>query len=1071
MSHQTDQFQSHVAAMEHALSKAGGQEDADMVEARDHFARAIAAVCKMVTIPKSLSTLLEVAGRAHAGRREAAILTVRALAIDDLLPMSEDQQLGRMAVALVEVGFGDGCKSLKLNEKRQTYEKVDALKGLHEAICKSLSVLHELPTSLKEIDALNGDIQRALRKEQCGAYLSPFGWTLLRSKVLHVCEQLADLVACHDATYKSRFDQVSETCRDLHGMAQSPGFLQSKYIAPFVAKVEGSLQTLKDGSAEQFACTLEPRRKAPEIAEKRYPLHRVGEMLTITVPMLNHGPGVAVDVNVELDCGLGSTLLLDTEALRLGDIPPGEFAISFKSMVVEPAKTVSMAAQVSWNELFGEPKSIALDVRLTAQDPTVDWSSLEKLDPYSLEEADSQQFVGRTAKVQAIGNRLLKAQMSSTYITGQKRIGKTSLAKAVLRYVTSAAQAPIEYQTTYLEWGEYSTADAGSTVKALGAHLYSFLQTHLPSTVVLPSPSFEGSLAPLNVIAKALESSRPNLRFVIVLDEFDEIHPEMYRFGALAEAFFANLRTLASRKNLAFILVGGEKMPFIIGAQGDQLNKFGRERLDYFSRSDEWTDFVELVTGPARESLNWEESALNELFTLTNGHPYYTKLLCAKVFANAIAQRDTEIISRDVRHALIGQLSELDVNAFAHFWKDGINAERETAEVIELKRLRFLVSFGRASREGSTSRESIASQIRASSLQPSDVGPLVDDFCRRDIMKEVGADMTIQLPVFHRWLQEVGITKLISSTLADDLEAALGIANDLSYVTANEIEILVKTWPLYRGTQITGETVRAWLDQAEQVQDQRMLFTILTKLRFVTTPQIGEDLRNAHVKVVAKITPPRTRENKVEKRRDLLVTYLDGPGKSGSTYARAYAKENGLLMESVVEPARVSRRLSNDSDLPNAIVVVDDLAGTGRSVAEAMVPFMVELGPVMANKNIPLIVILLYATEEANVRIETAARAIPGLRAQIHVSYLLTEADRAFPAEGIGFWTDEQTRDRAKALCIRLGTGLYKDALGFGSQSLLIAFPDTCPNNNLPVIFASRTGASSWNALLPRPSS
>ena len=250
-----------------------------------------------------------------------------------------------------------------------------------------------------------------------------------------------------------------------------------------------------------------------------------------------------------------------------------------------------------------------------------------------------------------------------------------------------------------------------------------------------------------------------------------------------------------------------------------------------------------------------------------------------------------------------------------------------------------------------------------------------------------------------------------------------------------------------------------------------MLFTILTKLRFVTTPQIGEHLRNAHDKIVARTTPPRTRENKVEKRRDLLVTYLDGPGKSGSTYARTYAKENGLLMESVIEPGRVLRRLSNDSDLPNAIVVVDDLAGTGRSVAEAIVPFLTELGPLMANKNIPLIVILLYATEEANVRVETAARAIPGLRAQVHVSHILTEEDRAFPSQGIGFWTDEQTRDRAKALCIRLGTGLYKDALGFGSQSLLVAFPDTCPNNNLPVIFASRSGASSWNALLPRPAS
>lgn len=107
--------------------------------------------------------------------------------------------------------------------------------------------------------------------------------------------------------------------------------------------------------------------------------------------------------------------------------------------------------------------------------------------------------------------------------------------------------------------------------------------------------------------------------------------------------------------------------PFIIGAQGDQLNKFVREPLDYFSRSDEWTDYVELVTGPVKNSLNWEESALNELFSVTNGHPYYTKLLSAKVFSTAVAQRDTEIIASDIRHALNSRISELDTNAFAHF--------------------------------------------------------------------------------------------------------------------------------------------------------------------------------------------------------------------------------------------------------------------------------------------------------------------------------------------------------------------------------------------------------------------
>lgn len=1072
MTNSTEGYLEDLYSMELALADyAKTKSETSASQARMAFTAAVVVLCNIASVPKQISTLLQLATESHKGRRDAAIFTVRMLAVDGALESEHDQAFPRLAVGLVETGFADGCKQLRLSEKRQTYEKLDAIRGLHESICHGLRVLATLPRTIAEIDSMKAEIQRAVRKDIHAAYLLPFNGNSVRSKIAHICDQIATLNACKDSNYKALFDQLHESASDLASLSREPTFLNLEFVTPFLNSLNAALEDLRSGSVEQFACIIEPRRKQPQIAEKRYPLHRVNEMLTVTVPMVNSGPGMATDVVIELDCGSDSPLALDVEQIRLGDIPPGEFAVSFRAMVIESTARARLAMQVSWNQLFAESKSVALDLELVAQDSSVDWSALEQLDPFSLEEADSAQFVGRTAKVQAIGNRLLKAQMSSTYITGQKRVGKTSLAKAVLRYICAQAQQPVVYETMYLEWGEYSTADARGTVMALGQHLYAFLMSHLPEGESLPAPSFDGSLAPLNIIAKALEQKAANKRFVFVLDEFDEIHPEMYRFGPLAEVFFANLRTLAARKNLAFILVGGEKMPFIIGAQGDQLNKFVREPLDYFSRADEWNDFVELVTGPLKGSLNWGESALNDLFTLTNGHPYYTKLLCAKVFSNAVAQRDTEIISRDIRHALSGRVSELDTNAFAHFWKDGINSEREASEVIELKRLRLLVAFGRASRYGKTTKEAVALQLGSSSVQPQEVGPLIDDFCRRDIMKETAGEVVIQLPIFFRWLQDVGVSKLISSTLAEDLEAELRKTNDLAYVSAKEIETLIRGWPLYRGTQITGESVRAWLEQVEQPAEQRLLFTILINLKFVTVPQIGENLRNAHERVVAKITPPRTRENKVEKRRDLLITYLDGPGKSGASFARAYAKENDILLEGVVEPSKAQRRLSPEHERPNAVVVVDDLAGTGRTVAEAIDGLLVDLGPAMSARDIPLVVILMYATEEAQSKVQARLQAHPEATTHLHVCNLLSDSNRAFPAHGIGCWPDEQTRDRAKALCVRLGSGLYKDPLGFGSQSLLVAFPDTCPNNNLPILFASRSGPKNWCALIERPTS
>ncbi len=1040
----------------------------NIATARNAFETAVRIAVGAPTVPRQISTLLQLAIDGSKKRREAGILTLRALSVDRLLPLDEDQQLGRTAVRLIELGCPDLWTQFKFKEKVQTFEKLEVLRGFHSTNLQGLEVLRNLPRTLPEIEHLKGEIQKAIRKDSTSAYLQPFDWITHRNKIIHVLDQISQLVACKDSTYKAIFEQLNLSCSEL-GQSSKKTFVDRDYIEPFKTAVLAAMQALRDGASSHFACNIEPRRKSPLLAEKKYPLHRVDEVVIVTVPMLNTGPGMATDVHAEIDCGGSSPIILDVEEIRLGDIPPGEFAISFRAFVCTPAESVNMAMQVTWGQLFGEPQSVALDLRLEAQDGGVNWAELEKSDPFSLEVADSTQFVGRAAKVQAIGNRLLKEQMSSTYVTGQKRVGKTSLAKAVMRYIDAQSNAHKTFKTLYLEWGEYTTDDARSTVMALGEQINWFFQQHLPRDISLPPSQFAGTLAPLNNIARALEIHAPALRFVIVLDEFDEIHPEMYRYGSLAEVFFANLRTLAARKNLAFLLVGGEKMPFIIGAQGDQLNKFVREPLDYFSRADEWSDFVELVTGPTRDSLNWEDAALNELFTLTHGHPYYTKLLCAKIFSNAVAQRDTEVMASDVRRALRGRVSELDTNSFAHFWKDGINSEREAAEIIELKRLRTLVAFGRASRLGAATKDSMMAEIPSTAMHPQEAIPVIEDFCRRDIMIDQDGKYAIQVPVFFRWLTDVGVSKLISSTLADELEVAQRAANDAAYVKATEIETVIKSWPLYRGTQITGESVRAWLEQVGDAQDQRLLFTIIKNMRFVTPPQIGEALKSAHSRIIGKIAPPLTRDNKVEKRRDLVITYLDGVGKSGATYARAYAKENGVLMERVIERSRVQKRLTAESEAPNAVVLVDDISGTGNTLAELLKDFLEESAASLEAGGITLAIVLLFATEEARDRIESVLRKYPDVKSLLHVHELIGKELMAFSDESKGIWTSEDTRDKAKALCVRLGTGLYKDPLGFGSQALMIAFPDTCPNNSLPIIFASKSGSKAWSPLLQRP--
>lgn len=1021
-----------------------------------------------------LDQFLQQASKANSGQRDVAMLLIRALGVEGLLPIeSSENKASRIIPELIEQFAPDIAKYCKISEKKQNFEKIKGLQVFHNFAISSFEVLNTLPSDLIEIDNLNATFRRPFANKLFQAYLQPFGFSLVKAKIESILDQISRLVACNDARFKAYFDQLSDDIKEANVTCnENYSFFTCGPISSFISSIQEAMKSLQNSASERFHCELVPKRKTLKAAEKRYPLHEVDRYVTFKIPMVNLGPGVAVDVITEVDCGgINSCVILENPEQRLGDIPPGDFAILVRAYIVNSSKMVKMTIQLDWRQLFGKEASHVFNVEIDAQDSTVDWSSLEELEPYSLEVAEGDTFVGRVAKLKSIGNRLLKKPMSSTYITGQKRIGKTSLAYAALDYAKSTAGKD-SFHYLYLEYGEYCSSLPELTVKSLGDNIFLFLQDFLNPGIQVQHPDFIGSLSQLNSIAKILATQDPSKRFVFILDEFDEIHPEMYRLGSLAETFFANLRTLASRSNLAFILVGGEKMPFIIGAQGDQLNKFVREPLDYFSRSTEWEEYCTLVTKPVAGRLNWDDAAINELFNLTNGHPYYTKLLCSKIVSLAINERDTEIIESDVHHALGIMVQELDTNAFAHMWKDGINAEREQAEVTELKRLRMLVAIGRSFRNNDRTTTSIIKGLGGVRLKEHEGTPLLDDFFRRNILREKKGEIHCSVPLFENWLIEVGVTSLIASTLADDLEIELQRAEDTAFISSGEIQALADSWPLYRYQRIGSESIRAWLDQVSSFQEQRLLFKLLQNIQFLNQSDIESKLEVAHSRFVLPRVGALQIEKRTDKRHDVWLTYLGGPGKSGLQYARMYAKANSISTECIIEPSSIEKNLrscTNNAGKPKAILVIDDFVGSGRTLSDGAEALAEHCGALLINLSIPILAIVMISTEEGEKKILSTIRNTQFLPMDLHICEYVNPRSYAFPNKEVGSWESMEERDRAKALCLRLGTGLYKDPLGYAGQGLLLVMPDTCPNNSLPILHKTKQTSPNWRALFPRP--
>ncbi|MCX7096492.1 MAG: ATP-binding protein [Methylococcales bacterium] len=904
------------------------------------------------------------------GHRDAAIILIRSLAVEGLLPIDEHGTIANKIISIIEKYLPEITKFLKI-DKQQTFEKLNLIRSFHSLACSNFDILTKLNISLSSINNEKEQIYRALRHGTFQSYLQPFEYTKIKASIETVCSDIANLQAGNASSYKSNFDILESSLKDAITLVDSLfSFFSINYVNPFFNAITTSLLSIKENSGDQFKSSINTLRFPPKSAVKKYPLHQVDKHLIFSVPLINKGPGTAIDVIVEIDCGEDNqTLILDSDLLRLGDVPPGEFSLPISACILEASESTKMTVQINWREVFGEEKATIFDLKIEGQDPTIDWASLEQFEPYSLEVAEGDMFVGRVEKVKAIGNKLLKKPMVSTYLTGQKRVGKTSLAQAVLNYIKQ--QNP-EFKTIYLEYGEYCQATAQKTIRSLGESIFEFLQESMPKGHQF-SPDFSESISDLNKYARILESERPNLRFVIVLDEFDEIRPEMYSFGPIAETFFANLRTLATRSNLAFILVGGERMPFIIGSQGDQLNKFSSTTLDYFSRSSEWVDYVELVRKPVNSKLNWDDAAINALFHLTNGHPYYTKLLCSKVFTLATSIRDTEIVESDVETGLLALLPEIDTNAFAHFWKDGIdaNGNDEIEAVMELKRLRVLVGIGKSFRNKEYTIDSIIKNVNSIKVQEREIVPILEDFIRRNIIIEENNKIHFTSQFFEKWLVEYGTLKLITTTLADKLEEGIKDAEDRAFVTSSEIQKLISRWPLYRSRSVDGEGVRAWLEQVPTYQEQRYLFKILDKLRFLSGVEISEKFKIAHEKFVKPIIGAVRIIKKTDKRNDIWLTYVDGVGKSGAQCARDYAKENSISTQCILEPTTIQKRLSSSDDKPKAIIVIDDVSGTGKTLFSGVNKFSEDNRLPLLLFNIPILVIVLVSTVESETKLRS----------------------------------------------------------------------------------------------------
>ena len=1033
---------------------------------------ALSALNKIINPPPSVSHSLEQSvARAQqapqAHQRLAALMLIRTLSVSGIVDDAANRsQLERGIVALIEKATPDIARELRLSDKRQTFEKYHLIEQAHELIIRPFAVFNSATASLESFQTIRPKIMGAANRDIIKSYLQYHGIGKLQATIGNFYTLLDQIPGAEGYRLLGVLAKLSTFVDGaIDELSTQPTFLTKNYANNFFGKAKELCSLLDREATEHSVARIVPARDPERITDKRYPLHEPDRVIRVSLPFINEGPGVAIDVTAQIAIG-DARVITNEVPIQLCDITPGKFVVSFEILIAEKNSGFDVMLELTWREAVNtEKKSVELVVPISAQASTVDWESLSAMEPYSLEIAEGEEFVGRQEKLRSLVGRVRRERMISSYITGQKRIGKSSLALAVKEMVAKD-DAAANMTFVYLERGDYAHEDPRVTLKLLGERLAECL---VDPDVELTGLNFEGTLAPLNKLADKLYANNPLRKYIFILDEFDGIHPELYRSGALAETFFANLRTLSAKKNIGFILVGGENMPHIISAQGDELNKFARESLTYFSRAEEWSDFCELVERPVRGQIQWHTEALNALFAVTNGHPYYTKQICAEIFKRALADRDADITAEEVARGISKAVSALDTNSFAHLWKDGVGGGREEAEVVAARRSRVLIAIGRVMRKGlPLTYENIVAEKSFMKIQDAEIWHELQDFCQRAILAEEGGRYSFVLPFFGEWIKQSGVNSLVIDHSSEDLEVSLKQREDEAYVKDSEIIELIQKWPTYRGREISSAAVRSWLEQVESRVEQRLLFKILKAVKLYSRQEVSEMLRTSY-RTVQRSLPQYTQRARAERRSDVLITYVDGPAKSGAAYASWYAEENRISANCVKEMREFAKALQEHEEKANVsvhgIVIVDDIIGTGKSLSANLSSFVSENYRILEVRNPFISVIAVCGTTDGQIKVRDILKQLPYKNIDLITCDPMLAKCSAFGG-GTGIWDSQDEYEEAKALCRRLGSKLVSKApLGFGDQGLLIVLPDNCPNNSLPILHAS---GASWTPLFPR---
>lgn len=875
------------------------------------------------------------------------------------------------------------------------------------------------------------------------------------SEAVELAQDAHRLMATETVNHRDLRDLVTALEGLIEATSRSGSSLLQDFVAPhaqvLIAEARGATARLGDISRPQVSVRLSSA-KVPFSAAP-------GSNYTVRFVAKNAGNATAEGILVRVlqpELGIDSTARLDS----LGPGAENELAVNATATGESPG-AVALTCHVSWSDSLLQQFSTTQQVSAEDQMP-VSWSAHD-VNPFSLGTiSEPARLVGRADDLVSLD--ALIAGRASAYVTGHKRVGKTSLTKVLLRSISDTRG----WAGSLLPLGralgqEQSASDIVyallDEILSAAGDAYGAAVKDLDEVTIDTSGNFARAA---NRWVKSMARALPaDARVVVAIDDFDELPPHLVE-GPQADALFLFLRSLVDEPWLNLIVVGSEVLPSIIQAQAHKLNQVVPVSVTNFASRE---STAELLVTPTANRLEWGPEAIDRVHYLCRGNPYYETLVAQRLWQTMRERSRSIVTAADVDEAAASVAREAPDSHFIHLWADSSTGLDHTARAAVVASA-VVRSVARCGGDGlAPAAEDEVVRVAANWIQTATTEELqqtISTLRSRDVL-EAGTSqgsLLLRIPLVGIWLNDAGGRSL------DGLYTSSKHATATPRMVTDSDLVALSRQLIYRGEHVTEIRIRAWLSQFGDNYHQHLAYRMLRRMimdGYFTTSKLQNTVLPRLTANATKLGAWRqlVREANNQNLKNAFLVNHGVAGDSTQGTLSALAKALKIKKANIIEPEELGDRVGA---LGTGVVLflLDDYCGTGTHLAktlDSLVGACAHLGEDWTEK-VHLVVGAGVVADEGDLPRPEGAATIETVG-----GVFLGERFRPFSPDSGVFETDKERAD-AYEMVKSIGRALMpNNPLGFGGQALLTLLEFNCPNNVAPIFW--RHGSVSGSAWVP----